>query len=165
MSDDELDKFLAEDLESDSLEEKLGRLGRRGSPLLRDSSPHRIWRATLPFRESKERVFIAAPQRPFKPLGFIIWGAPPLATVEIQSGVHLQASASADNIPAKWFASGRNFEQVKKVLDEGIDIPTWCNWDIVRPGIVIRALVRTDGGALIGGKAGVELCMWGETIW
>jgi|SRR5882672_1916726 len=122
-------------------------------------------RCLLPF-EFKEKVgFEAQTQRPFRPSGVAIWGAPAGATVLFFSGVNVEGLAAYGEVPARFFAMGDSFEQISKLLDAGKEPPAWITWNAVAPGGVVRVQVRNhDHGSILGPSDGIEVAMWGIAL-
>lgn len=125
----------------------------------------RLVRALLPF-QWVDGAFRATPQRPFRPKGLIIWGAPAGATVMAYVGCNLEGVAGWGGIPAKWFAMGDNYEQMRAKLDAGVEVPEWMTWDTVGPGIAVRIELRDrdDSARALGPRDGIELVQWGECV-
>lgn len=124
----------------------------------------RLVHSLLGFRYN-EGTFVAATQRPFRPSGLIVWGAPDCALVQQAIiGNQYQASVSCDPVPARWFAQARNYEQIAKMLDEGKEPPAWVHFDTVRPGAIVRINISDARGVPLGPAEGVELCMWGLAV-
>ncbi|SRR6266404_2943548 len=122
-------------------------------------------RCLLPFDFIEKVGFQAQLQRPFRPSGVAIWGAPAGATVMFFSGVDVVGLASYGEVPARFFAMGDSFEQISKLLDEGKEPPAWVTWRALPPGGVIRAQVRDhDHGSIIGPRDGIEIAMWGIAL-
>jgi len=124
-------------------------------------------RLLLPFTWKGQR-FNAEPQRPFRPRGLVIWGAPPGATVHCWIGIHLEIVAAWGDVPARFFASGDNFEQIAKQLEAGKEPPAWVDWHDIRPGVIVQLEVRSrtnvakrTGDLPLGPDDGIELVMWG----
>lgn len=116
----------------------------------------------LPFRRDTHApgLYTAEPQRLFHPRGLAVWGAPPgsqLAFSLISN--QIQAVVSLGSVPARFFAFGDSYEQIAKKLDEGSEPPTWCDWDVVRPGTTVRLeFSDLDNNPL---TVALELAMWG----
>jgi hypothetical protein len=124
-----------------------------------------LMRALLPFVWS-DGAFYGRPQRPFRPKGLIIWNAPPLATVYAFVGCTVEGVVAYGGIPAKWFASGESYQQIRAKLESGIEVPDWMTWDTCQPGIDIRIEVRDgfDSHRMLGPGDGIELLQWGEAL-
>lgn len=106
--------------------------------------------------------FQSQPQRPFKPRGLMIWGAPDGAVVDQATvGQCLQVLQSVDGVPAKFFGFGKNYADLAKMVDAGVEPPAWCDWDTAFVGSVVRIRIRDRNGKPLGPKDGIELCMWG----
>lgn len=98
-------------------------------------------RMMLPFERKEDfggeifgwrRLYLAQPQVPFKPRGLMIWGAPDDADVtQIWIGRNLQVVAALGPIPAKWFSMAQSYEQVERLLKEGIEPPSWPDFNVV----------------------------------
>jgi hypothetical protein len=130
-----------------------------------DGPRGRLMRALLPFVWS-DGAFYGRPQRPFRPKGLIIWGAPRGATVYAWIGCTVEGVVAYAGIPAKWFASGESYEQIRQKLEAGIEVPDWMTWDTVPPGIDVRIEVRdaADSARMLGPADGIELLQWGEAL-
>lgn len=122
----------------------------------------RIMRVLLPFIWS-DGAFHGLPQRPFRPRGLIIWGAPRGAVVMAFVGCNLEGVAGYGWVPAKWFSSCESYEQIRAKLDAGVEVPDWMTWDDCMPGIAIRIEVRdgSDSARALGPADGIELLQWG----
>lgn len=119
----------------------------------------------LGFTYSESRNgFITEVVYPFRPSGLIIWDAPPLAVVnQCIIGNQYQIVASYDPAPAKFFSLGKNYEQIAALLDEGIELPNWCDFDPIE--VSQRVLVQiTNSDGPLGPKDGIEVCMWGLSL-
>lgn len=114
----------------------------------------------------RDGVFYSEPQRPFKPVGLMIWGAPAGAKVEHAIvGSNLQLVVSLAPVPCEWFSTAKNYEQVAAMLDEGKDLPQWADWDHVIPGQRFTLTIRSADGRDLGPKDGIELVAWGFATW
>lgn len=112
-------------------------------------------------------VWSAMPQVVFRPRGLIIWNAPPKAIVSAFVGTTVQLITSYPPIPAKWFGSFANFQQIAKMIEEDKEPAAWGDWDTVSPGMYIRIQIIADKASdmtnsYLGPDQGIELCMWGE---
>lgn len=109
----------------------------------------------------------AVPQRVFRPLGLMIWGAPSTALVRaVMIGANLQAVASCDPIPVRFFMLAQSFEQVRRLLAEDIQPPGWPDFDTMPLGYTARIEITAyDGVALTLQQAeAIQLVMWGLTV-
>lgn len=108
--------------------------------------------------------FIARPQRPFKPHGLAIWGAPRGAVLEqALIGTSMQLVCSYSDIPCRFFSYGDSYEQIAKLVNEGKEPPAWCAWDIVHVGMNVQLYIALDGTPL-GPSDGLEVIMWGRSV-
>ncbi len=114
---------------------------------------------TFGFRDG---VFVAQPMAVFRPVGLVIWGAPPRSVVEhIQIASMLEGSVTPAPIPVRWFESGDNYEQIAAKLDAGQDLPAWVQWSAVRVGQIVQVRLQTRDGKPLGPDDGIEIVMWG----
>lgn len=144
-------------------EDPLKLFGDPFEPTGRERAPI-VMRALLGF-EFIAGEFVSQPQRPFRPRGLIIWGAPNGATVEqCIIGTQLQIQVSVPPVPAKFFAMGKSYEDVAKMLEQGIEPPGWCTWDAVQLGQIVRLTVRDAHHGTLGPNNGIELVMWGHAL-
>jgi hypothetical protein len=121
-----------------------------------------VVRLLLPFEFVPGQGFHANVQRPFRPKGIAIWGAPPGASVLFFVGVNIEGLASYGQVPAKFFAMGDNFEQIAKLLEAGKEPAAWITWPALDPGTIVRVRIHARGhGDPLGEKDGIELGMWG----
>lgn len=125
-------------------------------------SYNRIRKCVLSFYYDRE--WIGEPYLPFKPLGLVIWNAPPnslLTKINICNAY--QAAVSTIPIPVRFFESGLNFEQIVKSLKDGIEIANWCDWDRVGPGQKIHIQMIDNMNCNVEPKTypNVQLVMWG----
>lgn len=117
----------------------------------------------MPFEFFHNR-FVASSQRPFKPRGLAIWGAPNGAELrQALVGATMQLVASWGGIPCKFFSYGDSYEQIAKLVADGKEPPAWCAWDIVHVGMTVQLYIEHNGRAL-GPNDGVEVVMWGHSI-
>lgn len=115
--------------------------------------------------ESLPDRFQAQTQRPFKPKGLVIWGTPPMATLEIALiGTSSQLLVSFGDFPARWFNQGDKFAQIQEKMDAGKDPAGWGDWKAVEPGVLIRIMVKSREGKPLGRQDGLEVAMWGEYV-
>ena len=147
--------------EEPTMEETLEQLGEA----YEGAKGGRLMRALLPFVWS-DGAFYGRPQRPFRPKGLIIWGAPRGSTVYAFIGCNVEGVVSYSGIPAKWFASGESYQQIRAKLEAGIEVPDWMTWDTCDVGIDIRIELRdaADSARTLGPADGIELLQWGESI-
>jgi hypothetical protein len=120
-------------------------------------------RALLPFRWSEyESAWIALPQRLFRPMGLMIWDAPLTASVRAAViGTDIQLVAAFGDIPARWFAFGDSYSQIKEKMAGGLEPPAWGDWDAVNLGSRVRIeLVQDDGKPVKEAR----LIMWGLVL-
>lgn len=143
------------------IEEIGGPLRTIGASLPRRGA-YSLSRALLPF-EWCGTVFVGRPQKPFKPKGLIIWGAPMAAKVNAKIGINLQGVLAFGGIPAAWFATGENYQQILAKLEAGIQAPDWITWDLCTVGLMVEVAVFFEG-RYFGPADGVEILMWGETV-
>jgi len=124
-----------------------------------------IGRALLGFRCVGD-VWRAEPQRPFYPCGLMIFGDVPAgAMLELAViGQQMQVMVSSTPVPAKFFSTWRSYEQLAKAVDEGLEPPGWCTWDIVHVGYRVEIRLGTREGKPLDSSDGVDVAMWGETI-
>lgn len=109
-----------------------------------------------------EGQFVAAPDRPFKPRGLIIWGAPAGAQVRMALlDQREQVLRSADGIPARFFASGDSFEEIAKQLDAGKEPPAWVDFDMIDGWAMLRVVISSSEGMGLSDGDGLELVLWG----
>lgn len=122
---------------------------------------HRYFRALLGFRFEGER-FIATPQRLFRPRGLMLWEVPPRAMLEqCLVGMNHQILVSCDPVPAQFFTMGQSFEQIQKLLKEGVEPVAWSYFDTIPIGCTARVVVRDKNGELV---RDCLVGMWGYTV-
>jgi len=111
--------------------------------------------ALLPFEVRGGWTLMASPQKPFKPRGLMLWNAAHLSVEAMVIGVTHQVVASFAKVPALWFMTSQNYEQVVAARAEGKEPGQgWGSWDAVYPGMLVR--LDFDGPA-----ADVKALMWG----
>lgn len=109
--------------------------------------------------------FLANVQRPFKPLGLMIWGALSGATLEAAYiGNQFQLLVSMGKFPAAWFAQSQSFEQIFERAKEGLVPAGFGDWDTCEVGCMIRVIIESTSGERLGPQDGVQIGMWGWTI-
>lgn len=102
-------------------------------------------------------VWLAQPQRPFRPRGLMIWDAPPKSSVQIMIGCDLQLVVDVGPLPTRWFSSFQSFEQIAKAIDEQKEPPAWGTWRAVEPGM--RIMLRIEPAS-----EDLQLVMWGDSV-
>src|SRR5262245_26534383 len=76
------------------------------------------------------RLWQAQPLQPFRPLGLMIWDAPIGALLsQAKVSINEQVLVSWQPVPAHFFSMGRSYEEVARLLEEGIEPPSWCQFD------------------------------------
>lgn len=139
-----------------------------GRALFNQRSSHEVVQAVLGFRfmgEGAGGFWNGEPQRPFRPAGLIVWGAPAGAMLEMATiGRDMQLAVSCEPVPVRFFAMGESFADIAKKLDEGIQPPAWGNWDAVVPGVRARIRIVDRNGRGLGPADGIELVMWGFAV-
>lgn len=127
-----------------------------------------VFRSLLGFEYIKGE-FIGQPQRPFRPMGLIIWGAPEFAVVShAVIGCDLQVLSSWAPVPTKFFSMGKSYEEVAKLLQEGIEPPAWCDWKTIIVGEQVRLILSQktpESHTMLGPSNGIELVMWGHQLY
>ena len=72
------------------------------------------------FMPGEKHVWTDGPQMPFKPMGLIVWGASEHTFIDdIMCGNQCEAGVSGSSIPARYFETGRSFEEVLKLAELG----------------------------------------------
>jgi hypothetical protein len=91
------------------------------------------WRADL-------GCYFSVPQHVFRPMGLMLWDLPdPKARIrQCLIGQNLQIVASWSPVPARFFTMGQSYEQISKLVDEGIEPPSWCSFDVVNLGLALK---------------------------
>lgn len=108
-----------------------------------------------------ERVYWAQPQVHFKPKGIMIWGVPEDGDVtHIWIGKRLQVVATLGPIPAKWFSMAQSYEQIAKALEDGVEPPSWPDFDVVMVAQEVRVHIFTR--LKLDDRA--KIVMWGLGI-
>lgn len=108
-----------------------------------------------------ERVYWAMPQLHFKPKGLMIWGVPDDGDVtHIWIGRRLQVVATLGPIPAKWFSMAQSYEQIEAALKDGIEPPSWPDFDVVMAAMEVRVHIFTR--LKLDDRA--KIVMWGLGI-
>lgn len=134
-------------------------------PVVRIISSNQRRESLCPFEWSAGFCFQAMPQILFRPSGLIIWGAPPMASVEqIKVGNCEQLIVSYGRLPARFFSSGDNFAAIMKLLAEGKEYPSWGTWDTCEVGNILRIVIRDKDDKVLGPEDGIELLVWGITV-
>ena len=121
--------------------------------------------ALLPFGYEGNGRWSAAPMRPFRPRGLLIWGAQHGDLVrQIVIGPDNQVMVSFDALPARWFAQADSYEQIAKHFAEGKEPPAWGTWDTIQVGM--RAFIQFENreSSRDPGPASIELVMWGHAV-
>lgn len=108
-----------------------------------------------------ERVYWAQPQVHFKPKGLMIWGVPDDGDVtHIWIGRRLQVVATLGPIPAKWFSMAQSYEQIEQALKDGVEPPSWPDFDVVMVAQEVRVHIFTR--MKLDDRA--KIVMWGLGI-
>lgn len=124
----------------------------------------KIWHSLLGLAWA-DPYWLGEPVVPFRPEGLVIWDAPPGALVQqAQIGMDHQVKVSHAPVPARWFASGDNYQQIAEAIAAGKDPPGWCSWKVMYPGLRMQLTLMTSDGRPLGPESGVELCMWGLSV-
>ncbi len=116
---------------------------------------------TRKFGPGEDRTWACQPYRLCKPLGLFVWGATADTYVEwIGCGNAGQVMASQGRIPARFFETGRSFDEIKALADAGeLELSTAqrqiLNMDVLELGNQLT--VRTVGPF-------ENLVMWGVTL-
>lgn len=118
--------------------------------------------ALCAFEYSSNGIWMAHPQRLFKPKGLMIWDAPDSSTIQIFIGVNSQLAVSADPLPARWFGHWDSFQKVAKAVSEGYEPPGWGDFQTVQIGQAIRIRMYDKDDAYKAVK--VQMLMWGLTV-
>lgn len=106
----------------------------------------------------EKHVWIEHPQMYFKPMGLIVWGASDQTFIDdIQCGNQCEVGVSASAIPARYFETGRSFEDVLKLAEVGeleLSLPQRqvLKMATLVPGMTMR--VSTSGPFS-------QFCVWG----
>jgi hypothetical protein len=104
----------------------------------------------------------ASPIRPFTPRGLMLWNADHLEVEAAIIGTQHQLVASCGRIPARWFSTAQNFEQVAKALQEGKEPGQgWGAWDSVYPGSLVRLTFTAPVDLFL---PRVQALMWGHSL-
>lgn len=106
-------------------------------------------------------VLSAEPQRPFKPLGLMLWGVGDGVCVQPFVGTDYQLIASFGSLPARWFTTAQSFAEIVKMLDEGKQPPSWGQWKTVTPGVRISLRFLDQDGAPLVVVPTTQALMWG----
>lgn len=147
------------------LEDLMRREEKNMMPLNGRRTMSKIWiRSLLTFSFQPLSGFSSEVVIPFRPIGIAIWNAPPKSTTEFFVGNMMVGISSIGAAPTKFFAMGDNFEQIKKLLDEGKEPPAWITWPVLDVNMRIRIRVFDQYNKLIGPDEGIELVMWGISI-
>lgn len=125
----------------------------------------RVRRGLLGFHFRDGLYFESQTVRPFKPSGLLVWGAPDGALLrQSYIGNDEQVLQSYDAAPVRFFSTGKSYEQIAKMLDEGAEPPEWVDWKPVVPGDIVRIRIESAEGKCLGPKDGLEICMWGLAL-
>lgn len=88
-------------------------------------------------------TLVASPWKVFKPAGLMLWNVAGLYVEAAIIGNQHQLVASCGAIPAEWFTTSQNFEQVVRALKEGKEPGRgWGDWDRLYPGVMVRLLFK-----------------------
>ncbi len=120
--------------------------------------------ALCPFEHYDDRrpdVLRAHVQRPFRPVGLMLWDLPHGALVWPIVGSGLELVVAFGAVPARWFASCESFEAVAKMLDQGKQPPSWGRWNVVTPGQFIELRFTLSDGKPVNVFQSQAL-MWGH---
>lgn len=110
------------------------------------------------------RVLVAHPQRPFKPRGLMLWNAEHLNVEAAIIGNSEQIIASCGSVPARWFMTSQNYEQVVAALEAGNEPGRgWGTWDVLRPGILCRLIFDGPVTGAASSSKDVRALMWGHS--
>lgn len=98
--------------------------------------------------ELEDDDWIARPDVLFRPYALQLWDVPDAALITAALlGHRQQIKVSGAPVPARFFATGRSFEEVVRRFElEGIDAPYWCDFDTMELGHLFRLQVRFPGG-------------------
>jgi hypothetical protein len=100
---------------------------------------------------------LATTQKPFKPLGLMLWDVGTLGVEALLTGNQPQLTVAFGKVPARWFTVSQSFEQVVAAMAEGKQPGLgWGTWDQFYPGILCR--LKFDGPV-----RDVQALMWGLT--
>lgn len=115
----------------------------------------------LGFKYDQDRkYYIGNILNPFKPIGLMLFYVPPKTWIrQTLIGNQLQIVAGWDPIPADLFTMGHSFEQIEKLIDEGIEPPTWPEFDSAYIGNLLRVELIDDDDNPVGPPA--RVAMWG----
>jgi len=111
--------------------------------------------ALLPFEHESSTSLVAMPQKPFLPLGLMLWDVGLLNVKAALVGRELQLVCAFCNVPARWFNVQKSFEAVVLAQSAG-DAAAWGCWTHAHPGQVVRLIF--DGPC-----DRVQALMWGRT--
>lgn len=122
----------------------------------------RIKRDFLGFKWEKSHFQAQIIAGAFRPMGLMLWDCPPRTWMkQTLLGNRLQTLASWDPVPAELFMMAQSFEQIAKHIEEGIEPPTWPDFDSAHIGNLIRVELVDDDGKTVGPP--VRVAMWGLT--
>lgn len=110
--------------------------------------------ALLPFALSGTCELRAEPQKPFLPMGLMLWDVGVLNVSAALVSTTLQLVCSFGAVPARWFATQQSFDAVMRAQRAG-DAATWGHWTVAHPGQLVR--LQFDGPA-----NRVQALMWGK---
>lgn len=134
----------------------IGRRARR-VPYAMPAPPALSAQGLLTFEPESEYTLTATPQKPFKPLGLMLWDVGTLSVQAMVIGRQPQLSVSFGLVPARWFTVSQSFEQVVASFAEGKQPGQgWGTWDAMYPGILCRLSFNGPVGF-------AQALMWGLT--
>lgn len=127
---------------------------------IQHNSPKRIKRAFLGFKYDSGYYIATIIFGHFRPHGLMLWDIPSRTWMtQALLGNQNQILAGWNPIPADLFTMGQNFEQITKLIEDGIEPPGWPDFDSAQVGDKIRIRLTDDNEREIGSNA--RVAMWG----
>lgn|SRR5262245_40663012 len=99
----------------------------------------------------------------FRPCGLIIWNAPAGSMMtQTLVGNMQQILAGWSPLPTELFSHSKSFEQIEEGLKEGLEPPTWPDFDSAYVGNIIRVYLGDENGQPLYDPK-VRMAFWGYT--
>lgn len=128
----------------------------------RTIEPTRLKREMIGFK-LEGTYFVAEIYYPFRPMGLMLWDCPPRTWLtQTLVGNTNEILANWNPVPADIFMMAKSFEQLNRLLEEGIEPPGWPDFDAAYPGNRIRVVLVNDEGKPVGNP--VRVAMWGFAV-
>lgn len=130
-------------------------------PLLAASMSDSLHKRVLGFKYQSNGEWIAEITiGAFRPLGLMVWDAPQggWLTQTLISNT-LQVIASWDPIPIDFFTMAKSYEQIEQLLTEGVEPPTWPDFDAAQLGTKIYVKITNSEMKVAGPPT--RIAMWG----